>query len=248
MNKNIIYLLLFAILAGGAYYAITFVLDLKDSLSGLSKQVREDTHLFQKRMADEKIYGEDIWEILPVYYNRIRKEIMKTPKIVPSQIKKSEGQIAIQVGGGILRFEDHQDKNCQACIIKHEVAGEIPSMKKLLINTFYYKSSTCQILDLKTGQIDTLHSIPAISPDSTWVATDNFLGQDTLTMGLNIYKIEGSDFVFLNQVGETWITKEFFWNEKNDIFAKVHLVKDKIIEYDSVRHIVINKNAFLRTQ
>lgn len=195
----------------------------------------------KKIKADALIYGGNVEEINQELYEKYRLNRERNSNIDSSEIRKIKGQIQIELKGKTLVFKDYFDDKCMACVIEHEVIGEIPTLNKVMIETHYFRSGISQVVDLNNGRIDTLDCTPIISPNLEFAATINYVSKDTLTEGIKIYSIEDGEFRFVRQIGNKWIPKECFWKDNDEIYAKVNLVNENQILWEKEKFIRIKK-------
>lgn len=215
-----------------------------NSMENLADTIKDNSERKRKRRADALIYGKNIEEISQELYEKYRLNRQRNPNVDSSKIRKVEGEIQIKLKGKVLTFKDNFDNECMACVIENKVVGEIPTLNKLIIETYYFRSGISQVVDLNSGRIDTLDLTPIISPNDEMVVTENYVSKDTLTKGLKIYSIEEGKFRFVRIIGDNWIPREYFWRDNNEIFAKVSLVKENQVVWEEEKFIRIkNKNA-----
>ncbi|MEM6726035.1 MAG: hypothetical protein AAF598_18480, partial [Bacteroidota bacterium] len=213
----------------------------RNSMEGLADAIKENAERKEKRKKDALTYGDHIEEISPKTYEKYRLKRTRHSNLDTSKIRKSKGSIQVQLKIGTLTFQDHFEENCMACVIEHEAMGTIPQLQIAIIETSYYRSRICQVINLQSGRIDTLTSTPTISPNYTLAIIENDISKDTLTKGLNLYAIEEGRFRFTRQIGDKWTPIEYFWKDSLELYAKVYLVEDNQILYDEEKCIRIKK-------
>jgi len=238
--KFLLYSILIIVIGIVGFYAYIGY-QFKNSMENLADTIKDNSERKRKRKADALIYGNNIEEISQELYEEYRLNRERNPNVDSSKIRKFEGEIEIKLNGKTLTFKDNFDDKCMACVIEHEVIGEIPTLNKVMIETHYFRSGISQVVDLNNGKIDTLDWTPIISPNAELAATENYVSKDTLTKGLKIYSIEEGEFRFVRQIGSNWIPKEYFWRDNDEIFAKVNLVKENQVVWEEEKFIRIKK-------
>lgn len=238
--KFILYSILVIVIGIVAFYAYVGC-QFKNSMENLADTINDNSERKGKERADALIYGKNIEEISQELYEKYRLNRQRNPNVNSSEIRKVEGEIQVKLKGKVLTFKDNFDNECMACVIENKVVGEIPTLNKVIIETYYFRSGISQIVDLNNGRIDTLDWTPKVSPNYELAATDNYVSKDTLTKGLKIYSIEEGGFRLVRQIGDKWIPREYFWRDNDEIFAKVNLVEENQILWEEEKFIRIKK-------
>ena len=211
-------------------------------LSSLSKDVKNSIEKISERSNNknrDEILGNHVNEITINQYLKYKKERNKNLKITKSDIQKTGEEIKILTSNGIKKFTDNFDKDCMTCIVEHEIVGEVTGLNKIVIETGYFRFSEFQVIDLKTGQIDTIESFPNFLVLGELVACSNDNSKDKLNGGLQIYKKQNKRYKKVEIKEGNWVPIEINWIDSNQLIAKVHLIKEGRVIDENFKYVDI---------
>lgn len=193
-----------------------------------------------KEQLSESKYGIGVEKVNKQTFQLLHEEDSTKTSIVGSNIKKNDGVITVFLDGGSIIFEDYYDKNCMACGIEHEVIGKYYEKPILIIRTELFRSSIFQLINLQTGRIDTLPSIPILSPNSKLAVVDNYVSKDSLTEGIRLYSVSKGGFKYVVQIGQGWVPRLYYWNSEEELIVQAIPLIDKNLSEDEKVYLRIN--------
>ena len=235
-NALIIFLIIISVITG-IYGYINYRMG--KAVEHFTETVKESARKRQKRL--ESGYGQGIKEITQDFYSSARELRELIPQINPSIYSTKEDKIEIVINNQKLLFENYYDNHCMACAIDHELIGEIRELNKVIIITYYFRSSIVQLIDKENGKIDTLEGIPVFSPDYKLMVTQNHQSKDELKEGIKLYAVNQGQILFIRDIGQNWIPEEIIWLNNRVILAKIYPKEKDNVDWDKIMYIRVSR-------
>ena len=241
MNKNQKTFNCFFIAIGLAILIVVTINRIIDSsVTRFVSNIKESTSDVSIRpLLKEQIIG-----ISKAKYLTAKESINFQNQIELSEIKKDNKKIIVPVGSGKIVFKDNYDEKCMACIVVHEMIGEVKAINKVVIESGYFRKVEYQLVDLEKGRIDTFPSLPIFSPSCKYFVTNDGISKDSISGGINIYAPYRG---YVNKVAKRegeWIPSEMFWEGDDYIFMEVNIMEDGNINSEEIRHLKISRKPF----
>jgi len=222
------------------FYAY-IVFQFAEGVADLGETINRQTQNFKYEKLYPARYGErQVIEISEKTYQHEKEFYTNWNKLQQSKYAKENEKIVITTDVGLVSFEDNYDNNCMACVKSYEIKGDNLELKKTVVESGYYQRIEYQMIDWKSGQIDTLFGLPSFNLTNNFLVSINYNSKDSLAHGVQLYEIKENEISLVRQIGKGWHVIDCFWGYANELYCEAFLIIDGKPALDNKKYIRIH--------
>ncbi|MBO9703615.1 MAG: hypothetical protein J7604_25650 [Sporocytophaga sp.] len=149
-----------------------------------------------------------------MYRNLFIKDTLKTNKI--------DGILTLPLKNKVIKLKDFPIAQYESEGLEYKLVGEILSPNKYVVEVSYWEGKDYLLINKANGNVDTIWSIPYISPDNKRILTISpQWGMEGVPNGVKIFLNKESLIEEYKIIQDMWVPREVAWKNNFTVIIKM---------------------------